>query len=161
LDEYLRNPEAFGKPSGDTAPSGNKGNVASIDAKETKTYQPPMVARTNWVKLTHKGHISDYHGFSRKYENFFPLKSVKSVPEIQAEIRSTLNDVLPSIDDDDVSEELAIYERAIQRYEAMARNERSRRSRCKKLSSKKGTDGSMDDVVFFNYGRRHEGRAMR
>jgi hypothetical protein len=43
-----------------------------------------------WVKLSHIGHISDYHGFQRRHDTFFPLKFNKSVSETREAIEATL-----------------------------------------------------------------------
>jgi hypothetical protein len=79
-----------------------------------------------------QGHLSDYQGYSRKYDSFFPLKPAKSINEAKFEIREiALNDQTFSMQldsDEDVSNENALYEKATQRYEALARAERTRKN---------------------------------
>jgi hypothetical protein len=53
LDEYLKNPEAFGKPSAETLLSLPL-HEKTLDRKaKCPTYSIPEVVRTNWVKLSH------------------------------------------------------------------------------------------------------------
>lgn len=64
LDEYERDPAAFGKPPDDhpiwtggamTYEPEQAGTTGSIKRRSrTYKYLPPPVVRTNWVKLVHK-----------------------------------------------------------------------------------------------------------
>jgi hypothetical protein len=74
-----------------------------------------------------KGHISDYHGYKRRYEHFAPLQ-FGSIDDIRKQIGRTLTESKGGNEDEsdeEVNEDNGDYQRAIQKYEILARKERS------------------------------------
>ena len=86
----------------------------------------------NWMKLSHVGHISDYHGMQRRYESFFPLTLKTSANEMINDIGRTLqehhfDEMIES--DEEVMEENNAYKRVLSSYAPKARKERSSKRR--------------------------------
>ena len=65
----------------------NQNEVAVDDDEDDRIDEE---ADSSWVPLSHVGHISDYHGYQRKHDSFFPLKFNKSVSETRDAIDATL-----------------------------------------------------------------------
>jgi hypothetical protein len=79
-----------------------------------------------------QGHISDYHGYARKYDNFFSLRSGESIPEVRNEIFRILgNSTNTPVDetDEEILNECNLYEKATERYETLAKQERTKRNK--------------------------------
>ena len=76
-----------------------------------------------------KGHISDYHGYKRKYEHFAPLQ-FGSIENVRKQIGKVLTDNERNDEesDEDIMEDNRDYEQAIQKYEKLAEIERSHTS---------------------------------
>mmetsp|Transcript_58197 Transcript_58197/g.65062 ORF Transcript_58197/g.65062 Transcript_58197/m.65062 type:complete len:919 (+) Transcript_58197:954-3710(+) len=88
---------------------------------------------TNWVKLSHIGHVSDYHGYKRKYDHYFPLQN-GSIDNIRGQIERTLiahKVVNGEESDEEVVQEDTEYDKVVQLYGILAEQERSRRKKSK------------------------------
>lgn len=89
------------------------------------------VARSTWVKLSHIGHISDYHGLQRHHDSFIPLQFKNSVLETLEAIESTMKEV-GSPNEEEIDEgilaELKDYEKAVRAYKEKQRLEREERA---------------------------------
>ncbi|KAG7349338.1 Myb-like DNA-binding protein [Nitzschia inconspicua] len=154
LDEYLENPAAFGKPSDDEARTCViKGSRTKRNGtKKIGAPIAPTVQRTKWIKLSHMGHISDYHGFGRKYEHFYPLKCGKSLQEVLAEILKTLNDLVDETPEDlnnDFDDEYESYLKASNAITGRAKTERTRRK--KGVTVQSATANVEDLPVLFDF----------
>ena len=93
---------------------------------------PKNSENVNWMKLSHMGHISDYHGMQRRYESFFPLTLKSSANEMINDIGRTLeehhfDELIES--DDEVLEENNDFLRVISSYASYARKEKSSKRR--------------------------------
>lgn len=92
-----------------------------------------------------QGHISDYHGYKRKYEHFAPLR-FGPVDDIRCQIQTTLaqnEDGNSEESDDEVIEDDRDYERAISRYEEHAEKERSSKKKSENITLPKETFDDM------------------
>jgi hypothetical protein len=149
-----------------------------------KKYTPPPVVRNRWVHLSHKvrrfraafaypafpfrnclrhcvliflqGQVSDYHGFSRKYEHFYPLKG-KSLSEVQEEITTTIVHRSPEVEDDadeEIQEEEEAFLIATQAVEKRAKKER-RRKETKSTVGDVWMSRSLDLPVMFSKTNEH------
>lgn len=185
LDEYLKNPGAFGKPTDEelntmqvSYDTMRKETRRKREKMQAETSAAPSIDRTKWVKLSHmvcfifdvlrkifervvtrhlnvlsingdrQGHISDYHGHSRKYEHFYPLKSGKSLQEVKYEIINTLKNQIDGAvggPDPDIDEEDASFLRASSTLEALSKKERTATNR-KKRSHKQNKSSLVGDL---------------
>lgn len=110
-----------------------------------------------WVTLSHIGHISDYHGYKRRYEHFAPLQ-FGAIEDIQSQVGKTLVENKYGIDEESDEEDIQDnkdYERAIQQYESLAEKERSLKTKSKihwKFSDpqKPKNDNMGDMMVLFS-----------
>jgi len=106
-----------------------------------------------WINLSHIGHISDYHGYKRKYEHFAPLQ-FGDVAYVRRQIERTLTENGRRSDeesDEEVTRDSKDYERAIDKYEILAEKEREMEKKCEvgtPQNSKKETLGDM--LVIFS-----------
>lgn len=95
-----------------------------------------------------KGHISDYHGYKRKYEHFAPLQ-FGNVADVRRQIERTLTENGDGSDeesDKEVTRDNKDYERAIDKYEILAEKEREMKKKCEggaPQNSKKEPSGDM------------------
>ena len=88
---------------------------------------------TPWTELTHVGHVSDYHGFTRNYASFVPLKFSKTLSEMQEEIQEAVNGakkggVEEERDEEEIAE-MEDYALAIQGYQKNRRSEQRLKKR--------------------------------
>jgi hypothetical protein len=88
-------------------------------------------SRSMWVKLSHIGHISDYHGFQRRHASFIPLKFKNSVSGTLESIEATLGEVgSAGAEETDAGTvaELKAYEKALRGYKKKQEFERKQRA---------------------------------
>jgi hypothetical protein len=89
---------------------------------------PKNSENSDWTKLSHLGHVSDYHGVQRQYESFFPLTLKSSAREMGKDIERTLEEHHfdeTHESDEDVTAESIAYERALSSYAASAKKEKA------------------------------------
>jgi len=101
----------------------SKGTVLAIEDK-------PILS---WVRLSHIGHISDYHGYKRRYEHFAPLQ-FGPIDDIKKQIERTLVENMKGNNeesDEEVIQENEDYEKAIKQHEVFAQKERSIQAKVK------------------------------
>ncbi|KAL3912319.1 MAG: hypothetical protein SGILL_006932, partial [Bacillariaceae sp.] len=183
LDEYLRDPEAHGKPPADDPvwdastryeeivddrlkpaqlrrPSRKQNPASSRQPSRKQQYAPPSVLRTNWVDLSHKGHVSDYHGYGRKYEHFYPLKG-KSLADVQAEMAATIANRSSEVEEDpaaeaEIEEEHAAFENATKIMEKYAMEERRQKKKAiQRAARRKRSPEAVDMPVLFSNAKEH------
>jgi hypothetical protein len=105
-------------------------------------------SRSMWVRLSHIGHISDYHGFQRSHDSFVPLKFKNSVSETLESIEATLGEVdsagVEEMDAEIVAE-LKAYEKALRGYDKKQVFERKKRTMKATQSREARCQTSKDD----------------
>eukprot|EP00980_Cylindrotheca_fusiformis_P017616 scaffold5517_cov135-Cylindrotheca_fusiformis.AAC.46 len=87
-------------------------------------------SHSEWIPLSHIGHISDYHGLQRRHGSFVPLKFKNSVSEALEAIEPLLQEadsVTPDKEDAEISAEMKDYQRALHGYRMKQKLEREKR----------------------------------
>lgn len=89
-------------------------------------------ASSSWMRLSHLGHVSDYHGIQRQFESFLPLTLKSSASEMVLDIQRTLQEhhFDESFEsDEEVMEEKSKYRRALASYVDTAKREEASKGR--------------------------------
>lgn len=88
-----------------------------------------------------KGHVSDYHGYNRRYEHFSSLQ-FGPIGDIRSQIGRTLVEN-NSESDEEVTRENQQYDKTVQRHEVLAKLEKANRAKQKEHSDSGASQESM------------------